>query len=88
MENLDAPFFGDDVDGYLKWLHTNNISAFKFVVYRMSLDRLGLKGAHIDSGGSCTSTNCTGTTGCTAKTTNGYCACQGPDGPCTWVPAV
>lgn len=86
---MEIPFFGEDVDGYLKWLHANDLKSFKFVVFRMACDRLALNGGvHTDSGGSCTSSNCSGTTGCTAKTTNGYCACQGPDGPCVWVPAV
>lgn len=88
MENLDNPFFGDDVDGYLKWLHTKNLRDFKFVVYRMALARLGLDGGvNTDSGGTCTSQNCFGTTGCHAATTNGSCQCSDPN-HCVWVPAV
>jgi hypothetical protein len=90
MEPIEMPYFDEDVDGYLNRLYNYSTELFTFVTARMASDRLGLTvpGAHVDTGGSCTSSNCFGTTGCTPTTKNGYCACSGPNGPCVWVPGT
>lgn len=79
------PFF-ENGDDYMKWCAENEPKHFNLIAPFRERDRLGI--AHPATGGSCSSDNCSGTTGCHKTTTNGYCACASPDGPCVWVPAA
>lgn len=73
----------------LHYYWQNEPETFAVVSAYRERDRLGIAHPPPPGGGSCTSANCCcNGTGCHPLTQNGYCACNGPDGPCVWVPGV
>jgi hypothetical protein len=69
-----------------EYLKSMEESHREFVLSRMEADQLGQTVKPLEGGG-CTSTNCTGHTGCSpGDLVNYYCACH--NGVCVAVPAT
>ena len=73
-----------DFDEYMRDLAINDPEKFKWQI-AMMIGYYKNGSAQPDTEGSCSSKNCSGTTGCSQLTPDGFCACQGPNGPCHWV---
>lgn len=82
---METPYFEHDIKAYMQWLLINNPDSYVFVATQMWKPKDAVKPF---TSGSCTSSNCFGTTGCHKATQNGECECAGPNGPCVWVPAT
>lgn len=78
-------FYNDPLE-YLRDLWTHDRALFQMTAALIIAKKSGV--VHTDGGGTCTSQNCSGTTGCHPTTPNGDCECSGPNGPCVWVPDI